>query len=160
MNHTNLIRLFRRNLVTVVIIILFSGTTQSQEADQYINPVGDTIFVADPYILQYNDSYFLYGTTAGDGFKAWKSENLIDWSALGYVFRRKQESWATRSFWAPEVIQYHGKFYMIFSCKGPEESGRNRLHFPQYLDPKPGWNQLRPAGRLGDKFSASRSGNR
>ena len=123
MNHTNLIRLFRWNLVTVVIIILFSGTAQSQEADHYINPVGDTIFVADPYIIQYNDSYFLYGTSAGDGFKAWKSENLIDWSALGYVFRRKQGSWATRSFWAPEVIHYHRKFYMCFSCKGPEESG-------------------------------------
>jgi xylan 1,4-beta-xylosidase len=76
-----------------------------------MNPVGDTVHVADPYILHYQDSYYLYGTSADDGFKAWKSKNLVDWTALGYVYRRAEGSWATGSFWASEVIQYNGKFF-------------------------------------------------
>jgi beta-xylosidase len=39
------------------------------------------------------------------------------------VYRRRVDSWGKGSFWAPEVIYYHGKFYLVFSCKGPEGSG-------------------------------------
>jgi beta-xylosidase len=79
--------------------------------------------VADPFILHHAGVYYLYGTSAGDGFKAWKSENLVQWSAMGYVYRKAAGSWAAGSFWAPEVIHYGGKFYLIFSCRGPEGSG-------------------------------------
>jgi beta-xylosidase len=113
----------RMFLVALPVILLLTGVLKSQDTDHYMNPVGDTVFVADPYILQYQQSYYLYGTSAGDGFKAWKSKNLADWTALGYVYRRAEGSWATGSFWAPEVIHYNGKFFMIFSCMGPVDSG-------------------------------------
>lgn len=101
-----------------VLIFIFSTTIiRSQPSDQYMNPVGDTIFVADPYILHHAGVYYLYGTSTGEGFKAWKSENLVQWSAMGYVYRKAAGSWAAGSFWAPEVIHYGGKFYLIFSCR-------------------------------------------
>jgi beta-xylosidase len=90
---------------------------------QYTNPVGDGLQIADPFVLQYQGHYYLYGTSAGDGFKAWKSDNLVDWRPVGYVYRRMADSWGTGSYWAPEVVCYNGDFYMVFSCKGPEGSG-------------------------------------
>jgi beta-xylosidase len=93
------------------------------QADTYTNPVGKGFQIADPFVLEYLGEYYLYGTSAGNGFKAWKSHNLVDWEPVGYVYRRTASSWGTGSFWAPEVIHYRDKFYMVFSCKGPADSG-------------------------------------
>jgi len=95
----------------------------AQTPSHYINPVSDSIFVADPFVLQHEQTYFLYGTSANDGFKAWKSTNLVDWTPLGYVYQRPSNSWATKSFWAPEVMHYQDKFYLIFSAKGANPEG-------------------------------------
>ena len=89
----------------------------------YTNPVSDSIFIADPFVLQHGGDYYLYGTSANDGFKAWKSTNLVDWQPLGYVYQRPKSSWATQSFWAPEVVQYRERYYLIFSAKGTDPDG-------------------------------------
>jgi len=86
----------------------------------YVNPVGGEIRMGDPFILQYGDGYYLYGTTAGDGFKCWRSSDLVNWFAAGedgYAYRATAESWGGRTFWAPEVVYYKGRFYMVFSCQ-------------------------------------------
>jgi beta-xylosidase len=102
----------------------FTVPSVSQVQQQYyMNPVGDSLYIADPFVLRYEGSYYLYGTSAGDGFCAWKSDDLVHWAPLGYVFRPEKDSWATGSFWAPEVIRYRNRFYMVFSCSGPEGSG-------------------------------------
>ena len=79
--------------------------------------------MADPFVLWYDQTYYLYGTSADDGFRAWKSSNLMDWDTVGYVYRRSEASWAQDSFWAPEVVYYRGKFYLIFSAKGTAPDG-------------------------------------
>ncbi len=93
------------------------------QAQTYTNPVGDSIFVADPFVLQYEGTYYLYGTSAGDGFKGWTSPNLVDWEPIGYVYRRTEETWGERSFWAPEVVAYKGRFYLVYSSNGQTEYG-------------------------------------
>ncbi|KPL10403.1 MAG: hypothetical protein AMS26_21475, partial [Bacteroides sp. SM23_62] len=70
MKHKNQLCRSRRYLSAAVIIFQLIGVTLSQGSDQYRNPVGDTIFLADPYVLLHEESYYLYGTSAGDGFKA------------------------------------------------------------------------------------------
>jgi len=95
----------------------------SQEGT-YINPVSDTVFAADPFVL-YNDGlYYLYATSAGDGFKYWTSNNLSDWEEGGYAFRMTDDSWGKGSFWAPEVIRYNDKFYMVYSAAGETMYGK------------------------------------
>lgn len=84
----------------------------------YQNPIGDSIFVADPFVLDHQDTYYLYGTSADDGFKAWKSTDLVNWQSIGYVFQRSDSTWGQKSFWAPEVIHYQDKFYLIYSSSG------------------------------------------
>lgn len=109
--------------IFVFIICLTSIDGFSQE-NTYRNPVSDTIIAADPSVLYYNGVYYLYATSAGDGFKYWTSTNLADWEKQGYAFRKDENSWGQGSFWAPEVIHYSNKFYMVYSASGETMYGR------------------------------------
>ncbi len=90
----------------------------------YCNPISDSIFAADPHVLFHNGIYYLYATSANDGFKYWTSTNLSDWKEQGYAFQKNDQSWGEQSFWAPEVIKYQGKFYLVYSATGATMFGK------------------------------------
>ncbi|MGB3617342.1 MAG: glycoside hydrolase family 43 protein [Catalinimonas sp.] len=104
-------------------LLLAAGVARAGWAQTYTNPVGDSLYVADPFVLRHEGTYYLYGTTAHNGFRAWTSDNLVDWQPKGFVYRRRDSSWAKESFWAPEVVHYQDKFYLIFSAKGSDPDG-------------------------------------
>ena len=73
----------------------------------------------DPYVLLASDGrYYMYGTGGvKDGFGCYVSDNLVDWEYKGAVYQgNTPESWAKSNFWAPEVYEKDGKFYMFFSA--------------------------------------------
>ena len=72
--------------------------------------------IRDPNILLYNGTYYLTGTTAGDGFLAWTSTDLVHWTAQGHIYTRNASSWAQENFWAPEYRYANGLFYIFFSA--------------------------------------------
>lgn len=81
------------------------------------------IKMGDPYVLLSSDgNYYMYGTTDGDnGFSAYKSEDLKNWSPVGVVYEgHKENSWTKDCFWAPEVYERDGKYYMLFSSNTKE----------------------------------------
>jgi GH43 family beta-xylosidase len=83
------------------------------------NPI-DVKF-GDPFVLLTSDGkYFMYGTDETgkiDGFSVYSSDDLIDWKPEGQVYKGNTgSSWTLRSFWAPEVYERNGKFYMFFSA--------------------------------------------
>lgn len=85
----------------------------------YTNPLSVTM--GDPYVLLASDGkYYMYGTNGNEkmpGFKAYCSDNLINWNDVGYVYNGTVSgSWALKNFWAPEVYERNGKFYMFFSA--------------------------------------------
>ena len=110
--------------VFAILCSLWLGGVPLQGADTaddaYTNPVGGDIRMGDPFVLRHDGRYYLYGTTASDGFRCWTSANLMNWEALGQAYRRTWESWGGKTFWAPEVVRYRGKFYMVFSCQPME----------------------------------------
>ena len=71
--------------------------------------------IGDPYILLHNGKYYMYATSAQDGFKYYVSENLTDWQEGGYCY--KNSPWGENDFWAPEVYYKKGKFYMIYTAR-------------------------------------------
>ncbi|MCB0686858.1 MAG: glycoside hydrolase family 43 protein [Saprospiraceae bacterium] len=105
-------------VVLIVIILQVSTLAMFGQELNYTNPVSDSVFAADPYVLFQNGIYYLYATNAGDGFKYWTSKNLVDWEDQGYAFQKTDSSWGQRSFWAPEVLAYRDKFYLIYSAYG------------------------------------------
>lgn len=78
------------------------------------------INIRDPFILLYDDIYYLYGTRVGGqlGFDVYKSIDLIEWSEPKTVFEYQDGFWGEKNFWAPEVYLYDGRFYMFATFKG------------------------------------------
>jgi beta-xylosidase len=89
----------------------------------YMNPVGGMTNIGDPFVLKDGDRYYMYATSAPlIGFRAWQSDNLVDWENRGLVYDSNVQStqWATGDFWAPEVVKHNNRFYMTYSARNKE----------------------------------------
>ena len=71
--------------------------------------------IGDPFVLVYDNAYYMYSTSAPDGFKCYKSLDLKSWEDMGYVY--KDSSWGEECFWAPETYHYDGKFYLLYTAR-------------------------------------------
>lgn len=82
------------------------------------------IRIRDPFIVadKKTEQYFLFGTTdsdpwngIGEGFRVYRSKDLEEWIDEGYAFKAPPNFWANKNFWAPEVHEYNGAWYLIAS---------------------------------------------
>ncbi len=92
------------------------------------NPI--PLKLGDPYLLHASDGrYYMYGTSLADGFEAFVSDDLIQWDSCGQVYRGGDSSqWNIDCFWAPEVYERQGKFYLFYSSnyrENPTNEGEN-----------------------------------
>lgn len=107
--------------LTGVVILFLAATLRA--GDTYTNPLD--VLVADPFVLNRDGIYYLYGTNdSSHGFECWTSKDLVNWKSRGHVFRREQGDWPRDKFWAPEVFEHKGKFYLHGSAVGKEHSHR------------------------------------
>ena len=77
--------------------------------------------IADPYVMFYNNKYYAYGTggtTAGEGFACFSSDDLKNWKREGQALSAT-DSYGTWGFWAPEVyyVESKKKFYLFYSAE-------------------------------------------
>ena len=82
----------------------------------YRNPVHDGYF-ADPFALRLDDRYVAYGTGASVGgrvFEVLESTDLADWRSLGGALEPVDPELGS-DYWAPEVAQADGRFWMYYS---------------------------------------------
>ncbi len=98
----------------------FAQTTENIATAKttYTNPLA--VKFGDPYVLHTKGKYYMYGTGAGakNGFAAYTSKDLVNWEPLGQVFHGDSiRSWGIHSFWAPEVYEVKGKYYMFYSAQ-------------------------------------------
>ena len=75
----------------------------------------EDIFIRDPFILAYNQKYYMYAQNFPHGFKAYVSEDLENWEEPVEIIRFPEGFWATKNFWAPEVHVYEDHFYLFVS---------------------------------------------
>jgi len=84
------------------------------------------IHIRDPFILLDSDTYYLYGTRGSElkklctGLDVYTSTDLVEWSNPFEVFRKPENFWADRNFWAPEVHKYNRKFFMFVTFKSTD----------------------------------------
>ncbi len=102
----------------------------------YSNPVYEGYF-ADPFVLRTEEEYFAFGTGHGpeqDGrqFPILHSKDLGRWEYLGGALFPLAPENGLRPFtayWAPEVAQRNGKYYLYYSAAtgGIDETHRLRV---------------------------------
>jgi GH43 family beta-xylosidase/uncharacterized protein YjdB len=79
--------------------------------------------IADPYVLYHEGTYYLYGTNTADwpnmqnGIKVYTSTDLVNWKAHDEWALHKDNTWGNNRFWAPEVIEKDGTFYMYYAVE-------------------------------------------
>jgi beta-xylosidase len=103
---------------------LFAQPIKKSEETTYKNPL--PVVFGDPYVLYVKgDKYYLYGTGgARNGFAAYSSIDLVHWKPEGQVwFANNKNGWSDSTagwdgaYWAPEVYEVRGKFYMFYSAQ-------------------------------------------
>jgi GH43 family beta-xylosidase len=92
----------------------------------------EDIRIRDPFIYtdKENKCYYMFGTTAlvqnsiaaKDTYACYKSYDLENFEGPFEIFNgSKIGFWADRDFWAPEMHEYKGKYYLFGSCKAEDK---------------------------------------
>ncbi|MCR4920722.1 MAG: glycoside hydrolase family 43 protein [Bacteroidaceae bacterium] len=91
-------------------------STTAYEESTVTNPI--PLKLGDPYLLHASDGrYYMYGTSLADGFEAFVSDDLAEWESCGQVYKGGDEGqWNEDCFWAPEVYERNGRYYMFYSA--------------------------------------------
>lgn len=77
------------------------------------------INIRDPFILNENGMFYLYGTRARNfgqgvqGFDVYTSDDLEHWSEPVECFNSEKHGYNRGVNWAPEVHKYNGAYYML-----------------------------------------------
>lgn len=88
----------------------------------YNNPLGISQ-IGDPFVLKASDGkYYCYPTSdPNNGYKVWVSEDMVNWEKqIEKVYTKEPNTWCKGDFWAPEVYEWEGKFYMYYTAKWKE----------------------------------------
>lgn len=121
-----------KKIAGLLIMTFMMGITtglRAQPADKtaettYKNPL--PVSLGDPYVLYVKgDKYYMYGTGGVKyGFVAYSSTDLVHWTKEGQVWAANNgNGWSDSTagwdgaYWAPEVYEVKGKFYMFYSAQ-------------------------------------------
>ena len=105
-----------------VLFILLSFATAS--ANDKNNDTGTALpgqmMLADPFIIEHDGWYYIYGTNDADGIVVHRSRDMKSWSkrcgnAKKGLAMHKDDVWGNSMFWAPEVYKHGDKFIMTYS---------------------------------------------
>lgn len=79
--------------------------------------------IGDPHVLKADDEYFTYATGGSIGFNVWRSTDLTNFTKEKAV---KKIEWVSGDYWAPEVYEVNGRYYMFFTGRW-KENGSLRM---------------------------------
>src|SRR6201991_1876667 len=77
-----------------------------------------SLYLAYPTIFVDKGKYYLYGTGDPNGFKVYISDDFKTWKLSGEhegFALKKGESFGDKGFWAPQIFQHAGKYYMVYT---------------------------------------------
>ena len=91
------------------------------------------LHIRDPFVLVHDGKYYLLGTTGEDSWR--KGSNLVLYESRDLenftekcVMVQPRYLAGYTNVWAPELHEYRGKFYLIFSVFR-EDKGRGSIIF-------------------------------
>jgi len=112
--------LFLRASVFLSALLILLGASLGAYAQRnaiYTNPVmaGD---YPDPSVIRVGKDYYATATSSewGPEFPILHSRDLVNWEIVGTVFP-KRPAWSVGNYWAPEIWQDKGKFYIFYVAR-------------------------------------------
>lgn len=111
-----------KSLIYFIAIMAVSCSSGSDKRDSGKQPgsklLRQYIPFADPYILYHDGLYYAYGTSSDSGFDVYCGSELKYWRKHPQRLLSKEDSYADRWFWAPEVYynQANQTFYLYYSA--------------------------------------------
>jgi GH43 family beta-xylosidase len=81
--------------------------------------------IGDPFVLKASDGfYYMYCTSSENGYYCWKSADLVNWTDKKIAYIKTEHSWSVNCYWAPEVVEQNGVYYMYYTAKNKDDSLR------------------------------------
>lgn len=120
-------------LAVFILFLLSCGnnSTNSDEnkIDSFSNPLN--VRFGDPFILKSSDGkFYMYGTSGEDGFRTYSSSDMVNWNDEGKIYTGGTDSsWTVDAFWAPEVYERNGKYYLFFSANWKHNPNNEEENF-------------------------------
>lgn len=83
------------------------------------NEISEPVYLADPFILMDNGTYYMYGTGHPDGIRVLTSDDLKNWSVpdRSPFALHKSDSYGKEGFWAPEVYKIGDEYLMYYTAE-------------------------------------------
>ena len=101
----------------ILLICLLSVLSATAQRATFTNPVqaGD---YPDPSVIRVGKDYYATATSSewGPEFPILHSRDLVNWNVVGVVFPKRPE-WSVGNYWAPEIWQENGKFYIFYVAR-------------------------------------------
>ena len=110
-----------KNYLLLLFALFFTIASPADGNDRGCTRPGQ-LMLADPFILEHEGWYYIYGTEDADGIVVYRSRDLKNWSsrcgkAKKSLALHKDDVWGKRMFWAPEVYKHGDKFIMTYSSE-------------------------------------------
>lgn len=113
-------RTAKKLLILLYIISVLIAASCSQSNSTTTENKQNKVPLGDPFIMLWEGKYFAYGTLSDDGIAVFVSDDLLTWRVPAAVSDglalHKDDVWADKWFWAPEVYHVNGEFYMYYSA--------------------------------------------
>lgn len=105
------------------------NSMERERISKITNPL--PIEFGDPFLLCASDGkYYMYGTSLSDGFEAYVSKNLENWENIGQIYKGgASNQWNMDCFWAPEIYERDGKYYMFYSANSRNNPSNEEENF-------------------------------
>src|SRR5947207_979711 len=101
-------------VLAVLCVAAPRAAAAAESGATYTNPVlaGD---YPDPCVIRVGKEYWATATSSewGPQFPLLHSRDLVNWKIVGAVFP-KRPAWAIANFWAPEISEYHGRYFIYY----------------------------------------------
>jgi len=106
-----------RILFGVLVLAASSVLTAATPSFQFANPVRAGNY-PDPSVIRVGADYWATATSSewAPHFPLLHSRDLVNWEVKGYVFATAP-GWAKANFWAPEIAQDRGKFFIYYTAR-------------------------------------------
>ena len=138
-----------KRYLTIVVVLLVSATIFAQQGRRHFPREAfqtDTPMVHDPVMAYEDSTYHIFAT--GLGIQHMTSKDRKTWTVLPQPVMTVMPEWTrdsvpgfTCQVWAPDVIKWHGRWWLAYSCSTFGKNGSaigllsNRsLSFPVWTD--------------------------